>query len=311
MNKKEKIRKFLYFFGIISGGAILIYQLILAIRAIPNVTFSQNAFLFILSSLLSATFAIGMQIVGWFLLINSTDFKIGFTAVLKGYSISFLPRYLPGTILGYISRGEWLFQKHSIPFSVSYSISIWEVIASLIANGLIILVYLTNKFLPTYWIIIIALPLIPLLLHKILEILFSYLNKMEIKIFGKIIQIDTVPLKYWYLSVLFFIFHWILLGFSLSQILSSLGVNVTSFLDVVFSGNLSWLSGFFVFFAPAGLGYREATLSYLLTDIFEISDGIGSIASSFFRLLTITAELLWIISSLIVGKIKKGVFTEE
>lgn len=304
MNKK-KIRKFLYFLGIISGGALLINQLILTIRAIPNIDFSKNAYLFIILSIFFAIIAIGVQIAGWFILINSEDYAINFASVIKGYTISFLPRYLPGTILGYISRGEWLFQNHSIPFSMSNSISIWEITASLIANILIILVYLINKYLPAYQIILLVLPLIPLLLHKILEFVFLKLNKMKITVFGKLIQINIAPKKQWYLSILLFIFHWIFLGFSLSQILFSLGVNKMGFLNIVFSGNLSWLSGFFVFFAPAGLGYREATLSYLLTNYFGISQGISSITSGFFRLSTIIGELVWILLGLFLGRISK------
>jgi len=306
MSKKEKIRKFLYIIGIVSGGGLLIYQLISAIKAIPQTDFSQNAHYLIISSIFLSTFAIGMQIAGWYVIINSGVFTINFSSVVKGYSISFLPRYLPGTIFGYISRGEWLFQKYSIPFSMSNSISIWEIIATLTANVLIIFVYLINNFIPTYWITIIVLPLIPLLIHKLLVLLFSLLNRMEINIFGKLLRINSVPQKQWILCVLFFIFHWVFLGFALFQILASLGVDKISFLNVLFSGNLSWLSGFFVFFAPAGLGYREATLSYLLNDTFGVSAGIASIASSFFRLSTITAELLWILFGLLLERSLKG-----
>lgn len=302
MSKKGKIRKLLYVIGIISGGAFLIYQLILAIKAIPGVEFSQNALLSIISSIILAFFGIGLQIVGWFVLINSGNFTINLISVVKGYSVSFLPRYLPGTILGYISRSEWLLQKYSIPFTLSNSISIWEIISSLIANILIVLFYLINRFLPAARLLVIALPLIPLLLHKILNLLFFYLNKKRLRIFGKILKIDSIPIQQWYLCVLSFLFHWLLLGFSLLQILLALGVSDLNFLKVVFSGNLSWLSGFFVFFAPAGLGYREATLSYLLTDLFKISEGVGNIASSFFRLITILAELIWIITGILVGK---------
>ena len=69
--------------------------------------------------------------------------KINLISTLRGYSLSFLPRYLPGSIWGYLSRSEWLTQQFSIPFKYSNAISVVEIGATITANLLVAFIWLS------------------------------------------------------------------------------------------------------------------------------------------------------------------------
>ena len=80
-----------------------------------------------------------------------------------------------------------------------------------------------------------------------------------------------------------------------NEIIISIGSYSLNQLDTIFATCISWLSGFLVFFAPAGLGYREASLNLLLEFLSTgLIKNIGIIVI-LFRIMTLVGELAWVI----------------
>lgn len=306
MDQKIKLRRILYTVGLISGGGVLLLQLVKAIKSISLIEFSKDFLSAVVLAVFFAFIAIGLQIIGWLYLINAGESKINLISAIKGYSISFLPRYLPGTVLGYLSRSEWLLNNFSIPYSISNSISLWELLASLTANVFIIIVFIFIKSHLKILFFVMFVITFPCVIWAFCNYLIRLIQKKKIILIHKPIVIKTISAGRWHLSFLFFLFHWSLLGLSLNQILFGIKISSISLFEVIFSSNLSWISGFLVIFAPAGLGFREASLANILGSLFNLRAGNGEITAVLFRLVTIISEVIWIVLGLAFRNYKKN-----
>jgi len=239
-----------------------------------------------------------LQILAWYYLIKisvSENNKL-FIDLIRGYALSFLPRYLPGSIWGYASRSEWLYQKFSISYKISNSVSIYELAATVTANLVFILLWLDITYsYENLFIRLILTILLPFLIWLIITRFIKLINykKMNFLNIG-IIEFTSIPLKHWFVSVFIFMVHWIFLSIGLIQLLLFLGNQTLNIFDSIFATCFSWLTGFLVFIVPAGIGFREFSLSFVLSDIFLINTTIVPITVILFRFLSILAEISWI-----------------
>jgi hypothetical protein len=123
-------RRFLSRLGFVLGSLIFLQQLWNGYQAIvEQVAFS--ALLPIAVAYCVAVIAGALPIFAWFRLMAGVGAPLSWRHTLKGYTLSFLPRYIPGSIWGYLSRSEWFRDNAGIACAVSNAGSLVEILATL------------------------------------------------------------------------------------------------------------------------------------------------------------------------------------
>ncbi len=300
-NKHERLlvlRRFFYFIGLLLGGGIFIYQIVSGICSVlqKKQIFIQPFWLIL--ALLLAILVTWMQMMGWLWMMAGMGTQLKWKDVLQGYVLSFIPRYIPGSIWGYISRGEWLNHSFDVPFSVTNFGSVLEMFFILIAN--------------VFWIVSgITTNNIFRILMMIITIMAAWMGWWLIKIlidkpvFVRIIGpesaklIRSFSLRRWLLITSWMILFWGVQGLSFQMVLSSMSSaqvsnwTLNNYWVATSSYNLAWFVGFIILFVPAGLGLRETVLSELIETRLKQSTGLASIVSIVFRVVLAFGEVFW------------------
>jgi glycosyltransferase 2 family protein len=304
--KMKALRKWLQMTGFLLGAAILIYQAWSGINALLAKQISISFSAQLLFAFIFVMIAYAFQMIAWSDAMKSLQVFLGTRDVFKGYLLSFLPRYIPGTIWGYISRSEWLYQQYQVPYKISYQGSVVETFAAIVANIILVANFAYNPDI-NHHLLILALSIgLPFLLWYLIGLIskLSLPDKFYLSKFVRALFPD-MSLRYWLTSILWFFLVWCFYGLGL-MFLSSLlfgTENTLSFSNwMTFSSvyAIAWLVGFLILFAPAGLGFREIALTSLLSSQLGISLGIGSALAVLFRLIMLLSEIIWLGFSLLL-----------
>lgn len=298
----------LYRFGLLLGFGIFLYQIIKSFNSLTN--FSQKP-LFgasILLCLLIAILVLFFQILNWRQILGSMQVWVPLKKLQEGYVLSFLPRYIPGSIWGYLSRGEWLKHEFNIPYGLTYSASIMEILIALSSGILIAGVYTIAHFSPGYlgWrlLCLLILPwLIWFTLHQIsLRVHFKWSSFQNFIEYFRLIKFLD-----WVKCLSIFCIQWLLLGLIpfifLYQYPDLPGRNVfIGLLDMVTINSISWIIGLLIIIFPTGLGIREFSTSLLIAEIFQMPAASSMALAVISRLVTSFSELIWLIIVWLRGK---------
>ncbi|MEM2001786.1 MAG: lysylphosphatidylglycerol synthase transmembrane domain-containing protein [Candidatus Bathyarchaeia archaeon] len=256
--------------------------------------YSLNLPLLLLAVLLSVP-AYFFQILSWNMIMRYLGVSLSMRQSIQGYPLTFLARYIPGSIWGYWSRSEWLRESCNISYVTSLSASVLEVVLFLLAAASITIfgvsfqlsgLMRTTARLTTGILIILTGLGIPWISHRM---------------GGCLPQAAYNNNKYWYQAVVFAGVPLCLHGGTLFLI--SKAIWTTSSLDsmgAVYATSLSWLLGFVLIFIPAGIGVRETALSYLLIKYFGFPTGLASLAAVTFRFVQVLTEAEWLLLGLLL-----------
>jgi glycosyltransferase 2 family protein len=285
--------------GSLIGLALLIRQAVLGWSALPTVLASPDAIPMAGLGLLSAFLAVGMPIAAFFVLLRGTGASVTLRQVACRYTFTFLPRYIPGSVWGYLSRGEWLNQDLAVPFTVANSAAWFEAAASaatalIIAGGLLLPESLIVRAMYFFF--------------SCVLLLIIWIGSNQISRFVHLIPAKSwwrtwlpdqpMGLSHWISALGLFGFHWALIGLALSFVIGACASPAGGALApaVVQASELyaaAWLAGFLVLIAPAGIGIRETVLAGVLHSVAGLPLGIAAGVAILLRLLFIAAELLW------------------
>jgi hypothetical protein len=291
-----KLRKALFKIGIGIGAVLLGYQFYQSVFAYlkGEVVFKNNAAL--VAAVFCMLFGILQQIDAWFLLMKSLNILLPFHDARAGYVLSFLSRYIPGSVWGYISRSEWLQQNYKVRYVDSNIGSVLEILISILACVLIIGISWVGSKNPIIFIpaLVIFLPILSwALLH----------NRFSRRIFNQVLfylkSSSTYPgvqLRDWLIVLGLLAINWFYFGLAVGLCGVAFGEwNIMSVLRnwLLFTGDfaVSWLAGFLVFFLPSGLGLRELLMTHLLSNQFGISIQSANTISVTMRFVTVIAEV--------------------
>jgi uncharacterized membrane protein YbhN (UPF0104 family) len=300
--RKAGIRVVLRYIGFAAGLALLLYQLFQAIKAYYQTGLVFHFSWFLLVALLCAMAALGAQMWAWKLVMQGLGVSLSSADVVRGYVISFLPRYIPGTIWGYLSRSEWLFQEHKVAYKESNIGSILEIILAILANALWIGTGLWVRTNNPLWLLATGSGVILIFLGGFIttKCFSNRIWRMRLQGKGIFSYITVFSVKKWIASLGVFLINWLFYGFSLAMVVKSgntagfaFGADFGVVLTAVFC--LSWLIGFLIVFAPAGLGFREVALSYLLSEYLAISMGEANAMAVASRVVILFSEVLWVV----------------
>jgi hypothetical protein len=305
------IRQFIQKIGIIIGFLLLLLQLVSGLRAIQ-----ENQLLLVRPWLLLPTIfilcvATGIQIIAWIIIMRGFRIRISLIKAIRGYILTFLPRYIPGTFWSYLSRAQWLNQDFRIPFTISNISSLLEVSLAMTASLLIIGIYELCGLSTSQQIFFIILgSVLGITIWKFIGYLWG---KIKVKVQEYTGNFMLVFKPYiWIIGLAILTINLLLHGFAVFLISTAFGINLSPLtfrtfflLSGIFS--LAWLIGFLVLIIPSGLGIRELVFSYLIASEFTINFGQAS-TISLTRIFTILAELIWV-GVVLILKQKSGVIS--
>jgi hypothetical protein len=241
--------------------------------------------------------------VAWKILMRDLNVNLSWNSVLKGYLLSFLPRYIPGSIWGYLSRNEWLYQEYHVDYFISNIGSILELGTAILANSMIVFLYFFYSRIPI-WLFFILAPIFTVLfwrLFKAAVLLKKNKSNMFWKMILKISEVKTITLS---LSTFLFLTTWMLYGIGLFLIQSSFepldSLNLERITGFTGIYSLAWMVGFFIIFIPAGLGFRELALTNLLVTSQGFGNATANATAIISRISVMVAEIGWLILGFIL-----------
>ena len=239
-----------------------------------------------------------VQMAAWALIMRYLQAPLGPKAVIEGYALSFLPRYIPGSVWGYLSRNEWLAQIHGVTYGVSTTASLLEAAMLLITAAIVGALY----WLPTQWPLPFMAAAIGLAGVFGAWLAWRILPWLAARLLRRREPIPTQPSESWALwgmTVLLYLLFWGLQGGALIAIAQTLcGDTVPGLFAATAAFAVAWAIGFLVVFVPAGMGVREWSLSALLVSFALLPGGQATLIALISRLGLIVAELIVLALSL-------------
>lgn len=301
MKDKKKISSIIQKTGSIVGLILIAYQITKGFSAIRNNLVENINFYFIIFSILISVSALFFQVFGWYKLNHYFGINLPIRNILFGYLFTFLPRYIPGSIWGYLTRSDWLVNSYQIPYQNSLFVSVLEMGAIFISNLALgsILFFLTSNQL-----IFLLIPIFLIIISIIM--LKSFHTWSLIKKFIPIQFDNNINYGAWVIVFASFIISWIFYGIGLAYTISAFTNNyffdISNIILIISINSISWLVGFLIIFIPAGLGIRETLLNQLMINILLISGNVSSVIAVVYRVVTLAAEIILLLIGYIISK---------
>jgi glycosyltransferase 2 family protein len=231
----------------------------------------------------------------WYVLLRQMGQKVKLLDSVRIWLISTTSRYIPGVIWQYIGRVELSsrqlgISKDKTVMSLLAEIFLLILASSLMSLPIISIIRTSNSNLDILLLLAISLLLVfhPTTSRFLLSIL-ARLTKSRYKV--EEIKVGNRQLIY---TLPFALLNFLINGLALSFVIYSVSgenVGMSEILTYTAFFSLSWLIGFISFFAPAGLGVAEVTLTYLLT-LKGHQLAVASLIALSYRFFLTIAELI-------------------
>src|SRR3990172_1171184 len=295
------ILRAVYWVGVAVGGSLFLYQIWVGALSLGEHSFNRSLPINLVIAWASAALAYWLKISAWSLIMGELSVRLPWRRAMRGYTLSFLPRYIPGSIWGYLSRGQWLLDSFGVPYSLTNGGAILEMTVAITSCVLIIIAFSAEGMLQVVPAFVTG--LLPILVWLIVRRVLGWPWVQQWLRSGTVqAPMKTIRLPLWVTVIAMHTIAWLLYGNTLLHILWGFGFEVgTNLPRAVFMFSASWLIGFLVPFVPAGLGFREITLSALLIATVGLVPGQASAISVASRLFVALAELTLVLGGLALG----------
>ncbi|MEJ5202521.1 MAG: lysylphosphatidylglycerol synthase domain-containing protein [Anaerolineales bacterium] len=298
----EKHRNKLYKMGAFVGGILFAWQIIKAISSLVG----KDSIKFTLSYTLILSFLgfILLNLVlalNWKILLGDLGYNLSVLDVVGGYFVSFIPRYIPGSVWGYLSRSEWLFQDYRVPHSVTHFSSILEVGIYLVTPF-----FLLGEYLLVGQIIGVLSIVVAIVSIRLLKFVLNGTRPTLAWLQSIKIMFLSLKRSAWFITIA--LFYWILSGNVITLLGSSLFPQAVDFnkwqlITLVYA--VAWVIGFLAPFIPAGMGVREVMLVELLSRFAGLTQYQALILAIVARIFTLLAEAVWVIFGVVAKSTTK------
>lgn len=239
-----------------------------------------------------------LQMINWRLILQALRVDIPMRETLQKFPRTFLPRYIPGSVWGYLSRGEWLANQFNVPHRLNIYSSLIEVLIPFAAAICLLAAFFARDHFALFAAILFA---CIFLLWLVLDFFRSRLPGW-LRFSG---ETYAFPFRRWLLGNLVFAINWILMGIMTTALLAVFvdPSGVWSF-NTIWTATLvycaAWLGGFLVLFVPAGMGVREVLLRILLVQVLGISGEQALLIAMSSRFLSLLSEGVWLVVGLFI-----------
>ncbi|MGQ9547775.1 MAG: hypothetical protein ACUVWS_03995 [Roseiflexus sp.] len=223
----------------------------------------------------------------------------GLSLTVRGYFLSFLPRYIPGSVWGYWSRSEWLKQYCGVAYTDSAMASVLETLA----------LVLTAISVAGGWLAIRLGGCEGLILGIASTgmLTFTWLGVPGLVLWferwrgGNRSPRESAAFYTWSAAIVFYLLLWFMHGGAIYFISQAvLFVPLVDLPGAVFVMSSAWLVGFIAIAVPAGIGVRELTLATLLSSQFGLLPWQAGLVAVTSRLVVILAEIEWLLVGVIL-----------
>jgi uncharacterized membrane protein YbhN (UPF0104 family) len=290
-------RRRLFVLGLGIGLLLFLRQVWIGYRAIQEHGLSSFQPAFLVAALAATLLMYFLQMLAWFTIMRYLGIPLRLGDTLQGFYLSFLPRYIPGTVWGYLSRSQWLEQSYAVDYAVSVMGSVLEALALVLTGLFVAGAYICANVSGSTQLIL-ALACASLFGLALLVPRFA----LQI---GRRVYSERLPLpggaqgarsRLWIAAILLYFALWTVFGSALLLTINALlAVSSTDLFVSVFSASLSWVVGFLAVFVPTGIGVRELALSTLLTSHADLAPWQADLVAVVSRFEIILAELIWLL----------------
>jgi hypothetical protein len=242
----------------------------------------------------------------WAELMRNLGCSINLLVALQGYMVSFLPRYIPGTVWGYLSRDEWLKSQYDVPYFKSTMGSVMEVGFILLTASMISIAYYawSTWSEPLRLVLVIGLLLLPYPTWYSFKWVWHLFFSKQSASLDNYVQ-STPNFWRWLLAYSIYLAMWSCHGLSLLLLLNAFNTGYEGNLfEATFIFSLSWLAGFVVLIVPSGLGIREFVLANLLVSQSTLNVQTASAVAVVSRFCIYLAEIVWLLLGLLMMRIR-------
>jgi uncharacterized membrane protein YbhN (UPF0104 family) len=295
-------RKRLFVLGLSAGLLLFLRQVWVSYEGIQQQDFGVIRPPLLLAALGAGLLVYLLQMLAWAVIMRYLGVALGPRQTLQGFYLSFLPRYIPGTVWGYWSRSEWLEQAFGVPYSVSLMGSVLEALGLLLTGLFLIGVYFcTQTTGSVQLLLVLASAGLLVLTIFIVPGLAMRVNRRVRGEKSAPSRSERSPSAAWSGAILLQLTLWLAFGASVLFVAESIAV-IPSFdlLSSTFAASLSWIVGFLVIVVPTGLGVRELTLSTLLSSYAGFRPWQADVVALVSRLAIVLAELAWLLVGLLL-----------
>lgn len=237
----------------------------------------------------------------WYTLLKSMGENVSFLYSFVVWFFSMLGRYIPGKVWQFAGM-VWLLKKEGVPIHKGGASTILQYFLN-VAAGALIASYTFSRYNVKHSLLFIPLVLIiffaiyPPITQKILNFGLKMVKRppIELKVsFGTIL-----------LLLLANLFGWAIYGLAFFIYLNAFtSISWVNFLSTTSSFAGAYLIGLLVFLTPAGLGVREASLTYFLDGIIPLP--INTAVALLQRVWMTIPELIGIGISIIILRRRKS-----
>ncbi|WP_322509605.1 hypothetical protein, partial [Anaerolinea sp.] len=107
------IKKWVRILGLGIGLTIFLSQIYQSILSISTLSIRMD-WGWIILGFLAMFLLIALQIFIWKQILNAMEIPLEYLQIAKGYTLSLIPRYIPGSVWGYLNRSEWLNEQYHV-----------------------------------------------------------------------------------------------------------------------------------------------------------------------------------------------------
>jgi glycosyltransferase 2 family protein len=281
--------------GILLGLILLVKNIIYGVEAFekgPNA--SLNVGWLALAIFVSA---LGMlqQVWIWYRVLVMLGVNLSFFNIAIVYLRTFVARYIPGSIWGYLGRSDWINRENGVSLVLLNYSSALEIFLAIISSILGIAIGSLEVGSPLE-------KAFRLFLFPVFITLTWYLivRIRRIVLMSRILNFGITPStrwRDWFLVTFMFTLNWIyygvalyLVGLSMNEWKGQFTIGFIFLLTGKFS--LAWFVGFITLIFPSGIGLRESVLAYLLSDLPGATLQVASAMAILMRAVNVSAELL-------------------
>ncbi len=291
-----RVKVWVYRVGLFLGALIFLVQLISGVQAFQSNRLPVGFRGIALWSIVGMVLVVGLQIINWSHLLKIVGVHLPLLELSKGYVLSSLPKYIPGSIWGYISRSQWLSQEHEIPHSSTNLANLFEIEVTLVSATSVILLGL--GIVNGSWLYLAAALLLPATILSLTRTLIRLLLRKGWFGLAAIPNQPTMDNRYLWLATLISGVQWLILGGAtlllVAGVKPQIQFSLREWLLAVQCFTLAWLGGFFVIFVPGGLGIRELALTGLIMTNFSANYQTATLVAIGSRLVYSAGEIIWL-----------------
>jgi uncharacterized membrane protein YbhN (UPF0104 family) len=227
----------------------------------------------VVGAFLACVIALGINALSWRAVMRSIGLTATVPESLRVFLLSQVGKYIPGSVWPVLAQAEFA-RDHGVSRARAMTGSIVAMIVGVVTAGIVgtvgLVVSVPGAVGSYWWVLLVAaglaVLLVPPVLARLVALAFRITKRTE-----QPARIGAGPLL---VSAAWSVLMWLILGFQAWLLLRELAPGA-GYAIATGAFAFSWLVGFLVVIAPAGVGAREAALVVTLSSVTEPAQALS------------------------------------